>query len=173
MIYCFVDDRVENSGATPLKLATTQTTEVITYAVHIRAHVGLTGRDGTTQGKCNAAVRSPWGNSWVLIRDIRFPLTRGNSGSLDVLNKRKSTSPSISRNNQKFDAFVDENFANDWYSMSIFSKVIGHKLSHSPRADIYLRCQMDFTSNAARTEAPSFMYLLLPSVNASSEFQQL
>ena len=94
----------------------------------------------------------------------------GISGSLDVLNKWQSTSLSISRNTQKFDASVDGNLANDKDSMSVFSKVIGSELFDSLSANIYLRCQMDFTSNAVRTEAPNFVDLGLLAVNASDEF---
>ena len=83
----------------------------------------------------------------------------GYSGSLYVLNKYQSTSPSVSRNTQNFDASVDENLANDRDSTSIFSKVLGRELSDSLISDIYLHFHMDFMSNAVGTEATNFVNL--------------
>ena len=60
--------------------------------------------------------------------------------------------------------------ANDGYYKSIFSKLLGQELPDSISSDIYLRYLMDFTSNAVRTEAPNFVNLGLPDVNASNEF---
>ena len=94
----------------------------------------------------------------------------GHSGSLDVLNKRISGSPSVSRNTQKFGASVDINLANDGYSTSIFSKLLGRELPDSISANIYSLCWMDFMSNAVRTEAPNFVDLGLPAVNTLYEF---
>ena len=92
-------------------------------------------------------------------------------GRLDVLNKWQSTSPSVSRNTQTFDASVDGNLSNDRDSTSVFSKAIGSELFDSLSAKIYLRCQMDFTSNAVRTEVPDFVDLGLLAVNASDKFK--
>ena len=92
------------------------------------------------------------------------------SGSLGVLNKRQSMSPTVSRNNQNFDASVDGDFSNYGDSTSIFRKVLGRELSDSISFDIYLRCPMDFTTNTVGTEAPNFVNLGLPAVNASDEF---
>ena len=61
-------------------------------------------------------------------------------------------------------------FSNDGDSKSIFSNVIGRELSDSPRVDIYLRCWVDLMSNTVRTEAPNFMDLGIPAVNASDGF---
>ena len=70
-------------------------------------------RDETSQCYCNVAVRYPRDNMPVLIRDIVFPPTMGHIRSSEDLNKHQSTSPSISRNTQTFDASVDGNLAND------------------------------------------------------------
>ena len=94
----------------------------------------------------------------------------GLRGILDVLNKWQSTSPSISRNNQNFDASVGGNLADDRNFTSILSKVIGCKLSDSRSSDIYLHCRMDFTSNAVGTEAPIFVNLGLQAVNTLDAF---
>ena len=160
-----------------LDLATPHTMEVITdaacsnmWVLHTPGHVSRIGRESTTPGDCDVAVRSPRGNSPVFIRGIGVSPTRECSASLDVLNKQKSISPSVSRNTQKFDASVDGNLADDGDSTSIFSKVLGRELPDSLSADIYLRCPMDFTSSAVGTKAPDFVHLDLPAVNTSDEF---
>ena len=53
------------------------------------------------------------------------------SGSLQVLNKHQSTVSGEIGDTQTFDTSVDRNLANDGYSTSIFSKVIGRELSQS------------------------------------------
>ena len=159
-----IDNMVATSGVSPLKLAMPQTMEVIMDAARSSAqilrnlrHVSRTVREIITLGDYDVAVNPPQGNSTVMIGGIGVSLTRGHSGSLDVLNKQQSTSPRVSRNTQKFDASVDKKLANDGYSTSIFSKVIGRELSYSTSADIDFCCRMDFTSNAVRTEAPNLM----------------
>ena len=47
---------------------------------------------------------------------------------------------------------------------------MGRDISDSLSTDIYLRCRMEFTSNAVRTEATNFVNLGLPAVNALDEF---
>ena len=94
----------------------------------------------------------------------------GHSVILEVLNKRKSTSPNVSRNIQKFDASIDENLANDEYSASIFSKVIGQELSDSLSADIYLLCWVEFISNIVENKARNFVHWVIQAVNTSDEF---
>ena len=101
---------------------------------------------------------------------ISVPPTRGHSGSLEVINKRRSTSPSVSSNTQKFDASVDGKLVDDGYSTSILGKVNGRELSHSPSSDIYSCFQMDFMISAVGTEEPNFVYLGLPDVNVSDQF---
>ena len=166
-----------NYETSALKLATPQTKEVITDASRSSVWIlwtprreSRTGRDRTTPVDCDNAVRSPRYNSPFLIGGTGVPPTRGHSGSLEVLNKLTCTSPSVSKNTQKFDACVDGNLENYGDSTSILSKVIGLELLHSTSTDIYLRCRMDFTSNAVRNEAPNFVDLGLPNVNASDEF---
>ena len=128
------------------------------------------GRGGTTTGKCDIAVRSPQDNGPVMIGGISVPPTMEHSGSLKFSNKQQSTSPRVSRNTQKFDASVNENLANDGDYTSIFSNLLVRELSESPSTDIYSCYQTDFTSNAVSTEAPNFVILGIPDVNASYEF---
>ena len=107
-------------------------TEVVTdvansnpRALWTPGRVRWTGRDDTNPGDCNITVRSPRGNSPVLIGGIGVLPTIGHSGSLEFLNKWQSTSPSVSRNTQNLDTSVDGNLADEGDSTSIFSKVLG------------------------------------------------
>ena len=131
-----IDGRVATSGASPHKLATPQKTEVITDAACSSAWilrtprcVSRTERGGATPGNCDISVRSPRAQYPVLGGGIGVPPTRGHSGGLEVLNERPSTYPSVSRNNQHFDASVDIKLDNSVDSMSIFIKLIGRELS--------------------------------------------
>ena len=133
-------------------------------------NVSITVRDGTTPDNYDIYIRSPQANSPVLIGGISVSPTRGNSGILEVLNKRQSTSQSSSSNTQNFDTSVDRKLANDGYSTSIFSKIISRELSHSPSADFYFWCCMDFTNKAVGTEAQNFVDLEILAVNALDEF---
>ena len=67
---------------------------------------------------------------------------------------------------QIFNTSININLAEDGDYAPILSKEIGRELSHDSSADIYLRCRVDFTSNAVITEAPDFMHLVLLAVNA-------
>ena len=51
--------------------------------------------------------------------------------------------------------------------------LISRELSHSSISNLYLRCRMDFASNAIGTEAPHFVDLRLLAVNASDEIKIL
>ena len=72
-------------------------------------------------------------------------------------------------NTQIFNTSINGNLAKNGDSTPIFSKVIGRELSHDSSSDIYLRCRVDLTSNDVGTEAPEFMHLGLPAVNALDE----
>ena len=161
-----IDNRVVNYGASTIKIATPHTAEVVTDAARSNTrilrtpgHISRTVRDGTTPGDCDDALRSPRGNSPVLIVSIAVPPTRGRSGISDILNKWQYISPSISRNTQKFDTSVDGNLADDGDSTYIFGKVLGQELPDSISYDIYSRCRKDFTSNIVSTEAPNLVNL--------------
>ena len=64
-----------------------------------------------------------------------------------VSNKRQSNSPDLVGKTQELGAVVDRNFPNDIDYASIFSKVIGQKLSHSSRDDIYTHCRVNFAAD--------------------------
>ena len=89
----------------------------------------------------------------------------GLSGSLQVANKWQSTSPGLGGNTQKLDAIVDRKLPDDLDALSIFSKVIGHKLSDGSRNDIYLLCRMNFAGYIVQTQEPKLMDMGLPSIN--------
>ena len=123
-----IGDRVATSGASPHKLATPQKTEVITDAACSSAWilrnprcVSRTERGSATPGDCDIFVRFPWAQYPVLGGGIGVPPTRGHSGGLEVLNERPSTYPSVSRNNQNFNASVDRKLDNGGYSTSFLS----------------------------------------------------
>ena len=59
----------------------------------------------------------------------------------------------------KLDAVVDGKLRNDWDSASIFSKVMGDKLSDNSSDDLYLRCRMNLASDDVQNEAQQFMDL--------------
>ena len=114
-----IDNIVATSGASPLKLAMPQAKEVITNAARSNAwilcnpsHVSWTWRDITTPDDWYIDVMYPQGKSPVLIGGTTVSPACGLSGSLDVINKRQYTSPSVSRNTKCFDASVDGNLAN-------------------------------------------------------------
>ena len=70
---------------------------------------------------------------------------------------------------KKYDTVVDGNFPNDWYSASVFSKLIGHKLSNGSRVDLYLCCRLNFAADVIQTHTPQFMNLGLLTINALDE----
>ena len=76
------------------------------------SHVSWTWRDITTPDDWYIDVMYPQGKSPVLIGGTTVSPACGLSGSLDVINKRQYTSPSVSRNTKCFDASVDGNLAN-------------------------------------------------------------
>ena len=169
-------DRISTCSGTPHTIVTHLMKEFITDAARSSArvlwtpkHVIHTGRVSTTPGNTPHAVRSPQTNSPVLIGGIGVYPASGLSGSLQVFNKRQSAISDKIWDTQKLDTSVDIKFPNDWYSTSIFRKLIGREISHGSSADIYLRCWMDFASDVVQTEAPYFLELGLSAVNTSDE----
>ena len=78
-------------------------------------------------------------------------------------------SPLLDSNTQKLDAVVDGKLPDDLDSASIFSKVIGHKISDGSSNDLYLRCRMNYTTDAVQTQVSQFMNLGLPLINTLDE----
>ena len=132
-------------------------------------HVSSTGVDGRTPVNiCNAVsvVHIPSPFLIFIIATFR-PLVL--NGILQVTNKRKSTSPGLDGNTQKLDAVVDVKLPYDMVSASIFSKVIGHKLSDSSSNDLYSRYRMNFLGDVVKTQTSSFMDIDLLTINTSNE----
>ena len=95
--------------------------------------------------------------------------TCGIMGSKEISSIHGSTSSAEIGDTQKFDTSIDGNLAKNCDYTPIFSKVIGRELYHESSTDIYLCCQVEFTSNAVVTEAPDFIHLGLLAVNAWDE----
>ena len=64
-------------------------------------------------------VSPPRDNGIFLLGVIFVPPTMGNSGIQEIIKKRQSKYPNIGRNDQKFDASVDGNLADDRDSTAI------------------------------------------------------
>ena len=92
-------------------------------------------------------------------------------GIQEIISKHGSTGSTEIGDTQKLDISIDESLAKNGDYMPIFSKVIRQELSHDNTDYIYLRCRLDFTSNAVGTEAPDFMHLGIPAINTSDELR--
>ena len=171
-----IDDRIVTIVGASKTLLTPATKEVVADAasggVWVNRNprkVSQTGVDGITPCDTGHAVRSnPDPSPVLIVSGTTFPPC-GLSWSLQVVKKRKSTSSAVIRNAQTSDAVVDSNLLDDQDSASIFSKVIGHKLSNGSSDDLYLRCRMNFARNVFQTEAPKFVDLGLPTINTLNE----
>ena len=127
------------------------------------------GVDGSTPGNIRNAVSVEHSSSPFIIGIVATFPPFGIRVSLQVANKRKSTSPGLGGNTQKLDAVIVGKFPNDLDYASIFVKVIGHKLSGGSRDDLYLRCMMNFASGVVQTKAPHFIYMWIPAINILNE----
>ena len=151
------------------------TNPVITDSARISAHVLRTpghvrrvGRYDTIprDGNVSGTIKGP-----VLIRGTKVSPTCGIMGIQEIVSIHGSTSSVEIGDTQKFKTSIDGNLAENGDSTPISRKVIGQKLSHDSISNIYLRCRVDFRSNTVGTEAPYFMNLGLPAVNAPDELR--
>ena len=71
------------------------------------------------------------------------------------------------------DAVFDGKFPDDIDSASIFSKVIGHKLSDGYIRDLYACCRMNFADDPNQTQTPQFMNLGFLTIKALDESSAL
>ena len=53
--------------------------------------------------------------------------------------------------------------------MSIFSKLIGHKLYNGYSCDLYMGCRMNFAAGRVQTQIPQFVNLGFSTINALDE----
>ena len=131
--------------------------------------VSRTGVNGSTPGETFNTVSVENDPSIVLIGIVATYSPCGLSGILKVLNKWQSMSPGLGGNTPKLDAAVDRKLPDDLDYASIYSKVIGHKLSDGSSDDLYLRCRMNFAGDVVQTQATKFMDLGLPDINILNE----
>ena len=131
--------------------------------------VSRTVVDGITPGNIGHTVRIEHDSSPVLIVVIVTPPPCGLNGIMQVENKWQSTSPAVVGNTHKLDAVIDGKLTDDLDSVSIFRKVIVHKLSDGSINDLYLRCRMNFAADVFQTQAPQFMNLGLLTINTLDE----
>ena len=131
--------------------------------------VSRTGIDGSTPCNIGNAVRVIELSSPVLIGIIGTAPPYGLNVSLDVGNKRKSTSPGLVRKSQRLDTAVDRKFPNNLYSTSISSKVISDKLYDCSSWDLYTCCGKNFAADPVQTHTPQFVDLGIYTINESDE----
>ena len=74
---------------------------------------------------------------------------------------------------QKMDAVVDVKFPDDLDSASIFSKVIGLKLSDGSSSDFWTCCRINFADDPVQTQTPQFMDMGFLTINALDEISGL
>ena len=155
MIYPRILDRVATCVGTPQAPIISATKEVITYTacsssriLRNTGHVNRMGRDDNTPRDRNVSgmEKGP-----VLIRGNTILPTGGIMGIQEIFIMHGSTGSVEIRDTQKLDTSINRNLAKNGDSKSIFCKAIGREMSHDSSADIYLRCRLDFTSNAVGT----------------------
>ena len=129
--------------------------------------------EGTTPGNIRNSVSAEH-DPWPVLIEINgtFP-TCGLGGSLQVGNKRHSSSSGLVWQIQKLDSVIDGKLPDDLDSESIFSKLIGHKISNSFSGDLYLSCRMNFVDDRVQTKAPQFMSLGFSAINELYEISAL
>ena len=104
----------------------------------------------------------------LIVIDATYPPC-GLNRSLQVANKRQSTSPGLGGNTQKLDAVINGKLPDGLESASFFNKVIGHKSSDGSSNDLYWRCRMNFVGDVVQTQTPQFMDLGISTSNALDE----
>ena len=67
------------------------------------------------------------------------------------------------------DSVVDRKLPNNLNYVSIFIKLIGHKIYYGCSDDLYLRFRMNFEDDVVQTKAPQFMDMGILTINTSDE----
>ena len=160
----------------PQTLLAPATKEVIAEAASGGAWVNRTlcqlsrtGVYGSTPGNIHNSIGVVEPPSPVLIVIVATYLPCGLNASKNVVNKWQPTSPGLVGHTQKLDAVVERKLPNDLNYGSIFSKLIGHKISNISSGDLYTRCRINFTDDTLQTQTPQFMYLGLLTINSLDE----
>ena len=99
--------------------------------------------------------------------DLPFPQPR--MGSQEIGIPSGIMGPEEVRNAQPLHTLINGISAEHRDPEPTFSNVMGCKLSKQCRADVYLRCRMNFTCDAILTKSPNFMNLGILSVYASDD----
>ena len=81
----------------------------------------------------------------------------------------KSTSPGLVRQSQRLYAAVDGKLSNNSDSTSIFSKIIGEKISNSSSQDPYTRFRINLEADTVQTHTPQFVDMELLTINVLDE----
>ena len=131
--------------------------------------VSSTGINGSTPGDIRYSISIVEPPSPVLIGIVSTYSPCGLNMSQNVENKRQSTSPALVGNTQKLDAVIDVKLPDNLDYVSIFRKVIGHKLSNGSSGDLYLQCRLNFAADPVQTQTPQFIDLRFSSINTLDE----
>ena len=167
-----IDQRIASITVAPKTLLTPATKEIITDAASCGVwvnrtprQVSLTAVGGSTPSDIGHAISIEHAPSPFLIVIFGTSPPCGMNGSLQVANKCQPTYPALVWNTQQLDDVVDGKLPNDLDSASIFSKVMGYKLSDGSSDDLYLRYRMEFLADVVQTQTPQFMDMGLPAIN--------
>ena len=171
-----IDHMIELIVVAPQTVLTPAMKEVVADTASGGAWVNMTPRkvirtgiDGSTPCDMGHVVSIEHDPSPVMIGIVSTYPPCGLNGILQVAKERKSTSPGLGGNTQKLDAVIDGNFPNDLDPASIFSKIMGHKISDGSSDDLYSRCKMNFAGDVVQTQAPQFMDLGFLDINTLNE----
>ena len=85
--------------------------------------------------------------------------------SLDIDNKRQSTTPYLKKSN-KLDTSIDQQFTNILFAPPIFTNVPREKLSSSSSLVLHTRCWIKLPSDPINISTPKFVNSGISSINA-------
>ena len=171
-----IDQRIAPIALAPQTLLMHTTEEVVMDAASGGAWVNRNlrqvcrmGVDGSTSGNIGHAVSVVEAPSPFLIGIFSTSPPCGLNRIKQVENKRQYNSTDLAENTRKMNAVIDGKLPNDLNSASIFSKVIGHKLSNGSSGDLYLHCRMNFADDPVQNQTPKFMDLGFLTINTFDE----
>ena len=146
-----IEQRIAPLVVAPQMLLTPATKEIVAGAALGGARVNRTPRQVIRTGVDGYAVSVEHTPPSVLIVIVGNLPHCGLNRILQVAKKRQSSPPTLVWNTQKLDTVVDGKLPEDMYSASIFSKVIGNKLSGNSKNDLYLRWKTNFAADPIQT----------------------
>ena len=171
-----IDQDIAAIKLTPHTLLTPATKKIIVDAASGGVWTSMTNRklsrtgvNKSNQGDIANAICIVEMFSPVLIEIIGTDPPCGLNLIQEVGNIRKYTSPGLVRQSSKLDAGVDRKFSDDCNSTSIFSKVIGDKLSDGSRRDLYAHKSMNLAEDPVQTQTPQFVDMGLTTIDTLYE----